>query len=139
MRTFSGYVPPVRQEDRVKVVATGQPILHDDDNSNKTRLRCRFPSWARKAGRTIRGWFTGCWGHREGHIVGAVGEPLLDGEYEESDDEAAETDRKLLCDERTESYVPRHAALSFLKTTTIRRHGSVRSRKGARGMNVVYA
>lgn len=135
MRSFSGYVAPVRKEDRVKVVATGQPQQQTpggNSSSNKMRVCNRFPSWCRKPGRTIRGWFTGCLGHREEAEVYAVGEPLLYG-GEEQEQEDAEGDKKLMWEERTEVFVPRHAALVFLKRTTKRRSASMRNRKGQRG------
>lgn len=142
MRTFSGFVAPVRKEDRVKVVVAGQQQegqSKDQNSRRKTRLRHILPLWPRKAGRTMRDWFAGCWGHKEeGKYTMGAGEPLLDGEYEEEHEEA-ERDRKLLCDERVEAFVPRHAALSFLKTATARPHGVVRSRKEIKGWGAVYA
>jgi hypothetical protein len=111
----------------------------------------------------MRGWITGCWGHKEegGSSVVDACEPLLEGrariehsrvvQVQEDDDDDddddnsevsddAEMDRKLLWEETEEAYVPRQAALSFLKSTArgARRYNEVRNRKGARGLDVIY-
>lgn len=100
----------------------------------------------------------GCWGHKEeGSSVVDVRAPLLEGpirvdgrraavEEEDEEDNVSDDsddtqmDRKLLWEKTEEAFVPRHAALSFLKSTArgARRYNEVRSRKGARGLDVVY-
>lgn len=74
-------------------------------------------------------------------LLGTSGEPLLDKEEGESEDEEAVADRKLLCEEETtEVFLPRHAALSFLKTTRAGRKGrGGRGQNGLRGWDVMYS